>query len=62
VNPPFCLALLWCTHTGVSTIQAYHHLTQKRPVLTRYALALAFLAGTALALITYAITAWSTRD
>ncbi|MFF0409157.1 hypothetical protein ACFYUY_01810 [Kitasatospora sp. NPDC004745] len=58
----FWLALLWCTHTGVSTVQAYHHLAQKRPVLTRYALALAFLAGTALALITYAVTAWSTRD
>jgi hypothetical protein len=56
------LALLWCTHNGVSAVQTYRHLTQKRPVLTRYALALAFLAGTALALIAFAITAWSTRD
>ncbi|MFD0405515.1 hypothetical protein [Kitasatospora sp. NPDC127116] len=57
-----CLALLWCAHTGVGAVQAYHHLTQKRSVLTRYALALAVLAGIALALVAFAITAWSTRD
>ncbi|MEV8324605.1 hypothetical protein [Kitasatospora sp. NPDC056731] len=56
------LALLWCTHTGVGAIQTYRHLTQKRSVLTRYAFALALLAGTALALITFAITGWSPRD